>query len=189
MLQFALPIPSLAAPSEPSTAALHRVLEALEGVAEAAVDGHPQMVPAACRKAQTAWKGDRTVLSSVFEPETLVRLDQDVAQLSTAAPSAAALRSIDLSRRLAEHLPLGRKRALLTADLACMEASIRMASGAISMDLRAAFAPLRENDTAHRAAWAKIDRALQAFDDRVHHPEEGRSAVKQLLDLVDALEK
>jgi hypothetical protein len=193
MLVLLLAPPAVVQTMPATTKLIEALMEALEGVPAAFIEGTPAQLPDLLRKLKVQWEGARRQLATVMPAADLDSFGQRLAGLAALRPPEQAEAALDLSGLLASRATPCRAIQLLNAERITMLAWCRVDARRWDAlpNLAEAFRPVLDSDGGrHPEAVDDIRASLERL--RADRAEKSIVSVKRtlghLIDLLDDLD-
>ena len=186
-----------ARPAHVAPQVLDPLQELFEAIPEALIDGKRGAMRGLVAKAKAGWdRAKPDIRRAMPEPETIA-IDRQLKAMAGMKPREQAVGALGISSTLSRFQARSRQQDLLHADRTAMLAWCHVDAGDWDRlpRLAEAFQPLLDQDEPgngpHALAVSGVQDALKRFQgsQQKHHMAGAKKALKDLLDLVDALEK
>ncbi len=174
--------------------ALELVQERLEAIPEAFIDRKRTGMRALVAKAQAAWNQAKPGLKQTMPEPDMTAIDRQLKAMLTMKPREQAVGALGVSGTLSRFQPKSRSQDLLQADRAAMLAWCSVDNGQVERlpGVAEAFQVLIDQDKGqHALGVVRVQEALKRLraSQEKKHAAGAKKALKDLLNLVDLLEK
>lgn len=186
--------PALVAPAAAAPQALDQLQELFEAIPEALIDGKRRAMRGLVAKARAGWDRAKPDLRKAMPEPEIIAIDRQLKAMPAMKPREQAVGALGISSTLSRFQARSRQQELLHADRTAMLAWCSVDAGLWERLPRVAeaFQPLIGQDKGqHTLAVAGVQDALKRLQasQQKRHAASAKKAVKDLLDLVDVLEK
>lgn len=194
MLLLSLTPPVHVQQQSPTSNVIENLMETLEGIPEAFIDGKPSSIPSIVLKARSQWDHSEAKIVSINPRLDVAFVKNQFSAMNTSNPREKAEAALSLSQKLILYVPTSRAMQMLAADQAGMLAWCRVDAGrwAEIPNVSDAFKPLMDGDLGkHPKAIKEIQASLLQL--QIEQAQKATTRAKRilqkLLDLIDVLEK
>ncbi|MDR3683210.1 MAG: hypothetical protein P4L11_05725 [Geothrix sp.] len=188
-------VPALVATQAPvAPQAFDRFQELLEAIPQALINGRTASMRGLVAKAKAGWDQARPEIRKAMPEPEATFIDRQLASMKKMRPVEQAMGALGISSTLSRFQPRSRKQDLLQVDRLAMAAWCSVDSGQWEPfpNVAAGFKPLIDQDKGqHTLTLINVQAALKRLDEshKKRQAVGAKKALKELLSLVDALEK
>jgi len=194
LLLIALPALVAPAPTPPAPPTMDQLQDQLKAVPEAFIKGKASAMPGLVAKATEGWNRAKPGLGKVVPEAEATAIDRQLKAMKGMQPREQAVGALGVSNLLSRFQPRARSQDLLQADRSTMMAWCVVDAGQLDRlpGVEAAFKPLIDKDQGqHTVAVVAVQDALKRLQASQQKRQAAgmKKALRDLLDLVDVLEK
>ncbi len=192
LLLLALPALVSQAPATPQV--FDRIQELMEAIPEALIDGRPASMRGLVAKAKAGWDQARPEIRKTMPEPEAAFIDRQLASMQKMRPVEQAMGALGISSTLSRFQARSRRQDLLQVDRLAMAAWCAVDSGQWEPFPHVAegFRPLMDQDNGqHTLVLIHVQDALKRLEEshKKRQAVGAKKALKELLNLVDVLEK